>query len=392
MSAGNRSGSHPSAQLPWRLALAVLMLVLAGLSGARADAQGPSMMMAEATGRAVILSAEQQDEARSRALEEALWLAALQGGARIDGFSAMGSDTALSEHFALRADARILDYTVLKEAVEGEHYSVSVRAAVGELEQASCNPQRRINMTVYPARLSMDSRAPASAGQAGQMMLDTLDSLLAEHPMLATVFADSEQFDPARLGQVNRDFDYQSLTGTRRHIPAGHLVVIPHLELNFDRRGTVLLAPEKLQGQLRLALYRGGSYQPLPEKLLDFEIGLGSRVFLHSLTVLSRPDRRALQAEMQTLLPDFVDQLAQEMTCQPQQGRMQLLDGQLRVSLPEHHGLKQNQLARVSGDHTLWTLLRVTEAGKTEVRLSPLDNARDLARLDGRIVEFMEMK
>lgn len=391
MSAGNRSGLQQSAQLPWRLAMAVFMLVLAGLSMARAQTQAPSMMMAEATGRAVILSADQQSEARARALEEALWLAALQGGARIDGFSSMGSDTALSEHFALRADARILDYTVLSEAVEEGHYRVSVRAAVGELEKARCNPQRRMNVTVYPARLSMDSRAPASAGQAGQLMLDTLNSLLAEHPMLAAVFADSELFDPARLGQVNRDFDYQSLTGKRRHIPAGHLVIVPHLELNFDRRGNIVLAPEKLQGQLRLALYRGGSYQPLPEKLLDFEIGLGSRVFLHSLTVLSRPDRRALQAEMQMLLPAFVDQLAQEMTCQPQQGRMQLQDGQLLVSLPEHHGLKKNQLARVSGEHTLWTLLRITQAGTTEVRLTPLDSARDLTRLDGRIVEFMEM-
>ncbi len=391
MSAEYQPGSYQSAQLPWRLVLAFFMLVLVGFSGVRADAQPPAMMMAEATGRAVILSADQQAEARARALEEALWLAALQGGARIDGFSSMGADTALSEHFALRADARILDYTVLSEAVEEDHYRVSVRAAVGALEVASCNRQRRMNMTVYPARLSIDSRAPASAGQAGQLMLDTLNSLLADHPMLAAAFADSEQFDPARLGQVNRDFDYQSLTGTRRHIPAGHLVVIPHLQLNFDRRGNVVLAPETLQGQLRLALYRGGNYQPLPEKLLDFEIGLGSRVFLQSLTVLSRPDRRALQAEMQALLPEFVDQLAQELTCQPQQGRMQLQEGQLLVSLPEHHGLKQNQLARVSGDHTLWTLLRIAEAGKTIVRLAPLDSARDLTRLDGRIVEFMEM-
>ena len=42
----------------------------------------------EATGRAVIVHEDTKSEARMLALEDALYLAALQGGARIDGFSA----------------------------------------------------------------------------------------------------------------------------------------------------------------------------------------------------------------------------------------------------------------------------------------------------------------
>ena len=49
----------------------------------------------ETTGRAVILDDAAQQEARLLALEEALYLAALRGGARINGFSAITADTSL---------------------------------------------------------------------------------------------------------------------------------------------------------------------------------------------------------------------------------------------------------------------------------------------------------
>ena len=54
---------------------------------------------AEATGRAVIMHEAATDEARMIALEDALYQVALQGGAEVNGFSAVTSDTTLSDHF-----------------------------------------------------------------------------------------------------------------------------------------------------------------------------------------------------------------------------------------------------------------------------------------------------
>ena len=52
----------------------------------------------ETTGRAVIEDDETIDISRRRALEEALYLAALHGGARINGFSAVNTDTSIQEN------------------------------------------------------------------------------------------------------------------------------------------------------------------------------------------------------------------------------------------------------------------------------------------------------
>ena len=69
----------------------------------------------EVTGQAAVTAEVTPDRARRLALEDALYLAALQGGVAIDGFSAMDASTALNEETVLRPTADILDYTIIEE-------------------------------------------------------------------------------------------------------------------------------------------------------------------------------------------------------------------------------------------------------------------------------------
>ena len=72
------------ARLPIVLMLAFACFVIGATAGHAA-----SMRFTETTGRAVIIDPAMEQEARMTALEDALYLAALEGGARIDGFSAV---------------------------------------------------------------------------------------------------------------------------------------------------------------------------------------------------------------------------------------------------------------------------------------------------------------
>ncbi len=102
------------AKLPLVLVLAFACFVL-GVTGSQAQLPG-GMRFAETTGRAVIIDPTMEQEARMMALEEALYLAALEGGARIDGFSAVTTNSALEDHFVVRPASRILDYTITNES------------------------------------------------------------------------------------------------------------------------------------------------------------------------------------------------------------------------------------------------------------------------------------
>ena len=70
------------ARLPIVLMLALVCFILGATAG-----HATGMRFTETTGRAAIVDPAMEQEARMMALEDALYLAALEGGARIDGFS-----------------------------------------------------------------------------------------------------------------------------------------------------------------------------------------------------------------------------------------------------------------------------------------------------------------
>ena len=72
-----------------------------------------TLKFTETTGRAVIENDETIDTSRRRALEDALYLAALHGGAKINGFSAVNTDTSIQENLVIQPASQILDYTII---------------------------------------------------------------------------------------------------------------------------------------------------------------------------------------------------------------------------------------------------------------------------------------
>ena len=87
----------------------------------------------ETTGRAVITDEESLNDARRNSLEDAIFLAAMQGGAQIDGFSSVDRETNISDHFTVRPTSKLLDFDIISESIDGNHYKTVIRAAVGQL-------------------------------------------------------------------------------------------------------------------------------------------------------------------------------------------------------------------------------------------------------------------
>ena len=93
----------------------------------------------EVTGRSVIV-----DDApllsKNNALEDALYLAALEGGAKISGYSIVDKFSNLNEEIIVRPSSGILDYTIMDEIISDQHYEVTIRALVGQrLDSIGCN-------------------------------------------------------------------------------------------------------------------------------------------------------------------------------------------------------------------------------------------------------------
>ena len=85
----------------------ILKLIL--LSSNALSYQDFNILKAEVTGRAVILD-DDIKKARRLALEDALYLASLKGGAFVDGFSSISKNTVINDQSIIKSDSKILDF------------------------------------------------------------------------------------------------------------------------------------------------------------------------------------------------------------------------------------------------------------------------------------------
>ena len=78
----------------------------------------------EVTGRSVI-----EDNSpllsKNTALEDALYLAALEGGAKVSGYSLIDNFSNLREEVIVQPASGILDYTIIDEIISDQHYEVT---------------------------------------------------------------------------------------------------------------------------------------------------------------------------------------------------------------------------------------------------------------------------
>ncbi|MDC0110542.1 flagellar assembly protein T N-terminal domain-containing protein, partial [Alphaproteobacteria bacterium] len=114
----------------------------------------------EATGRAILIEGK-IDVSRKRALEDALYIAALKGGANINGFSAIGSNTIINDQAIVSAANRVIDFKIIKETQEKEFLSIKIAAIVGgDLSSKNCKV-RPINISLFKGTFNVGSDVPS---------------------------------------------------------------------------------------------------------------------------------------------------------------------------------------------------------------------------------------
>jgi hypothetical protein len=87
----------------------------------------------------------------------------------------------------------------------------------------------------------------------------------------------------------------------------------------------------------------------------------------------------------------FVSDMANDIQCQPLTARLEVTGNRLSVPIGSHHGMRMNALAVATGTDTPWQMMRVDSVDRMTSTLVPLNSNRDLQRLAGRTVEFMEV-
>ena len=365
-------------------------LTMLAMSIANATPSSP-FQFTTATGIAAITTSVPAELARIRALEDALYLAALQGGANINGFSAVSTDTSVQDHFVVRPSSKILDYTILSEKKSATQVEVKIRAAVGNLPQKKCNLSRPLNITLYRPDTYINMNVPAWIEIYHTKLFNEILFKLESNPLISAKNAMNVALSPEKLKTVDERFDYASLLSPQIRVKTGDYAIIPTLYLSAGDKPTQFVTSRQVEIRLGLKVFNGGSYDLVGEyeKSALFE---NDRIALfQNLADLDKPSREDLIEFMKALVEPLTAEMITTLGCQALNETLYLDTQRLTVQIGSNQGVKPNMLAITSGKHTPWTVLRVVSVSANAAIVEPLDKARILSELDGKTVEFMEL-
>ena len=358
------------------------------LTGSHALA-GEGLRMVSATGRAVINDQAALHEAKNTALEDALYLAALKGGAKIDGFSSVQADTSLDDHFVVRPSNEILDYRIVNEIKDDLHYEVTVEAAVGKIAEPACHDRAVGHLTMFAPTMSMTRSVPGWLSTMPSLMMGDLYRQLENTTNLTLYNKGATVLDPVQMKRDAR-YDYNALMNGKAAIHDGDFAFATNIALESFSDGSAFGQSQHLRAIITTSLYTGSQLTPLGEVRNEIKLKLGERSLSQLISKLSTTKRDMVKTALMSGLQNHAKAIASATLCLPLKAVIKLENDKLHVDLGMRQGIQVNRLAMVSGVSSKWSVLRVIEAGDGHSILEPLSRQRKPVDLNGKLATFLE--
>ncbi len=343
----------------------------------------------ETTGRAVIEDDEMIDISRRRALEDALYLAALHGGAKINGYSAVSTDTSIQENLVIQPASKILDYTIISEERDDMHFIVKIRSAVGQLRKKACDNKGIKSLSVYKPVINVDPSAP--------FWVNSLADEFANEIMLSLKSAEDinltdnsfVSLDRDQLITANDDYDYISLTSGREKTRYGDYAAVSAISIAEREKLVGFTTYNSLLITFDTNVYDGSTYTSSFSKSKSLEALFSSSGPWRTINLLLKTNRDNIVEPISIAAKEHAKEVIDNLICKEINSIITVNDGKIEVPLGKRHGIKISALAVTKGEQTPFNVLRVEQVSETKSVLVPLNTALELSKLNGKSIQFL---
>ena len=353
----------------------------------------PNFKQVEATGRAVLIAGD-IETSRKRALEDALYIAALKGGADINGFSAITSNTVINDQSIVKATNRVLDFKILSEKQSKEFLSIKISAVVGgKLSKKNCK-NRPINITLFRGSYNVESSVPSKLARYTPMWYGQIYDVISKLPNVKAINHKNKSLKQIIKSKVNSSFDYNALTNGLPIIQAGDYSLVPELLLtennNQNSFSNYLL-------KVSFKIFKGPGIKLMTTKTYDLPIEYQYKSKFQFINNISTSDIQLVDQNVHHHMLLAATKFLQDLNCRPLEGKLTVNEGSLVVDLGRKQGLKQKQIGLVKGINIQNSMLNnssvIVHTNKIYDNYSillPLNDNVKLSNLDNMIVEFVE--
>ena len=356
-----------------------------------ANAEDEKLQIVMSTGRAAIISNEHIDETRARALEDALYSAALSGGAEIDGFSSVQAGSQLDDHFVVRPSSKIIDYDIVDERFDDLHYTVEIEAAVGELKKVDCQNRLSNTVTMFAPVFRVDAKIPAWLSHQPPAMIKSLKEHLARKPKVSLVDRVNFTFDPKELTR-DKTYNYKALTSGTAGVANGDFALATTITLKKAVKKTSFQQNHFVDVMVQSAVFVDSDYRPMEKVTHQAKFSIKNFLPTEFMSVLASPNPTEIRGNLSKLISEHAVELETLMRCTPLSATMIAKEDGLHIPIGSRHGLQENRLAVLSNEIMPWTVLRVIKINADSAVLMPLNRKRSSAQLSGQSVSFLEFK
>lgn len=348
-----------------------------------------SVRFIETTGRAVIEDAAEVVTARRRSLEDALYLAALHGGAKIKGFSSVSTDTSIQENLVVQPDSYILDYNIISEDQTDTHFIIKIRAAVGNLKSDSCENQGLKSISVYKPIISIHPNVPYWVQPLSSELIKAfMSSLKAEMNINLTDFTDVS-LNQSELKSINDEFDYTSLTSGRSRTRSGDYAVVPSIIIDKSTKLVGFTTFNSLEITFLTNIYEGASYSLSSSKSKTVEALFKSSGPWRNINLLLKSSRENIVEPILLKASEHSLDVAKDLICKKIHSRVAINNGQIEVPLGKRHGITLSSLAVTKGDQTPFNIFRVEKVLENKSFLVPLNDSVEVNKFSGKSIQFL---
>ena len=348
-----------------------------------------SVRFIETTGRAVIEDAAEVVTARRRSLEDALYLAALHGGAKIKGFSSVSTDTSIQENLVVQPDSYILDYNIISEDQTDTHFIIKIRAAVGNLKSDSCENQGLKSISVYKPIISIHPNVPYWVQPLSSELIKAfMSSLKAEMNINLTDFTDVS-LNQSELKSINDEFDYTSLTSGRSRTRSGDYAVVPSIVIDKSTKLVGFTTFNSLEITFLTNIYEGASYSLSSSKSKTVEALFKSSGPWRNINLLLKSSRENIVEPILLKASEHSLDVAKDLICKKIHSRVAINNGQIEVPLGKRHGITLSSLAVTKGDQTPFNIFRVEKVLENKSFLVPLNDSVEVNKFSGKSIQFL---
>ena len=343
----------------------------------------------ETTGRAVIENDETINTSRRRALEDALYLAALHGGATINGFSAVNTDTSIQENLVIQPASQILDYTIISEDKSDTHFVIKIRSAVGDLKEKGCESKGLKSLSVYKPTIEIDPSVPYWAHSlADELTNSVVASIKSASNINLTNYSDV-LLDRNQLTTTNDDYDYISLTSGRERTLYGDYALVSSISITERERLQGFTTYNSLIIKFNTKVYEGSSYSLSFSKTKSIEALFNSSGPWRTINLLLKSNRSNIVEPLLAAAKEHASDITDNLVCKKINSVITVKNGKIEVPLGKRHGIKLSSLAVTKGEQTPFNILRVEKVLENKSVLIPLNNTLEYSKLDGKSIQFL---